>query len=93
VTTHSPILPLIVGEEGVALEMATWLHERDIFIPAIRFPSVPRGQARLRLTVTAAHTSEDTRILADALSELPQPWRGMKAGCATNSTLNKRSSP
>ena len=42
-------------------------------IPAIRFPTVPRGKARLRLTCTAAHTPEDVGRLANALKLLRQP--------------------
>ena len=67
---QSPIVPVIVGEETAAVELAARLHERGCFIPAIRFPTVARGTARLRVTLTAAHSPEDVRELADCLSEL-----------------------
>ena len=54
---RSAILPLILGAEADAVKFARALREQDLFIPAIRYPAVARGQARLRLTVTAAHTS------------------------------------
>ena len=67
---QSAIIPLIVGEENKAVEIATTLRERGIFIPAIRYPSVARGKARLRLTLTASHSAEDIRALIAALSEV-----------------------
>jgi 8-amino-7-oxononanoate synthase len=62
---RSAILPLIVGGESKAVHLANTLREHGFFIPAIRYPTVARGTARLRLTVTAAHASEDiTQLLA-----------------------------
>ena len=55
----SAIVPLIVGEETRALEMAAALHGAGILLPAIRYPTVERGEARLRLSITASHTSDD----------------------------------
>ena len=46
---------------------AAALREQGIFVPAIRYPTVARGQARLRLTVTAIHTAEDISLLVAAL--------------------------
>jgi 7-keto-8-aminopelargonate synthetase-like enzyme len=43
------------------------LRERGIFVPAIRYPTVARGKARLRVTVTAAHTADDVQELAARL--------------------------
>ncbi|MEO7298816.1 MAG: 8-amino-7-oxononanoate synthase [Verrucomicrobiota bacterium] len=70
VSEGSPIIPLIIGEENKALEIAAHLRTRGIFIPAIRYPTVARGAARLRLTVTAAHTTDDVEQLCDALGKL-----------------------
>jgi 8-amino-7-oxononanoate synthase len=64
---QSPIFPLIVGAETDAVALAKSLRERDLFVPAIRYPTVARGEARLRVTVTAAHTFEDVRRFALAL--------------------------
>lgn len=57
--SRSPIIPVIIGEENAAVETAKKLFERGIFVPAIRFPTVPKGKARLRVTITAGHSSED----------------------------------
>ena len=72
---QSAIVPLIVGEEAKALELAAALRERSLLIPAIRFPTVARGEARLRLTTTAAHSQEDMDALKEALHRLPHVWR------------------
>lgn len=64
---RSAIVPLIIGTEDVAVEAAAALRNRGIFIPAMRYPTVARGQARLRLTLTAAHTAEDLTKLLTAL--------------------------
>jgi glycine C-acetyltransferase/8-amino-7-oxononanoate synthase len=64
-STESPILPLIVGDEAEAVQLSNRLWDEGIFIPAIRYPTVARGQARLRLTVSARHTeAEIDRLLA-----------------------------
>ena len=65
--SRSPIIPIIVGEENAAVEFSRKLFERGIFVPAIRFPTVPRGKARLRATVTAAHKSHDIHSFLDAV--------------------------
>lgn len=62
------IIPLIVGDEIMAVETAGRLREQGVFIPAIRYPTVARGAARLRLTLTAAHTAEDIACLRTALA-------------------------
>jgi len=67
---RSAIIPLMIGDERPAMEIATALREAGLFIPAIRFPTVARGEARLRLTVTAAHTPEDVTTLVHHLTHL-----------------------
>jgi 8-amino-7-oxononanoate synthase len=64
------IIPIMVGNEKKAMEFAARLRERGIFIPAIRHPTVARGKARLRVTLTAAHTAGEVNRLAAALNEL-----------------------
>lgn len=67
---QSPILPLMIGDEAEAVKKATALREHGVFIPAIRYPTVAKGEARLRLTVTAAHTREDVAELQQALGDV-----------------------
>jgi len=67
---RSAIIPLVVGDEAKALEAAAVLREQGVLIPAIRYPTVARGQARLRLTVSAAHSAADAGQLVAVLSTL-----------------------
>jgi glycine C-acetyltransferase len=62
--SETPITPVITGEEEVTQTFARRLFEEGVFCPAIVFPTVARGQARVRTIVTADHTEDD---LADAL--------------------------
>ncbi len=64
------IVPLIMGDEAKAVEAAGRLREQDIFVPAIRYPTVARGRARLRVTLTAAHTAAEINQLATALEQI-----------------------
>ena len=57
--SSSAIVPLLVGDEGVALNAAERLFEAGYFLSAIRYPSVARGRARLRVTLRSDHTPED----------------------------------
>jgi 8-amino-7-oxononanoate synthase len=64
------IIPITIGDEAKAVQIASSLMSRGIFIPAVRFPTVARGQARLRLTMTAAHSKADVEQLLAALKAL-----------------------
>jgi 8-amino-7-oxononanoate synthase len=60
---ESPIIPILIGDEEKALAVAAALQEKNIFLPAVRYPTVPKGQARLRCTITAEHTKEQIEYL------------------------------
>jgi len=70
--SFTPIIPIIVGESGAAVALAARLEERGIWAPAIRPPTVPPGTARLRVSVTAAHSEEDIR---HAAQEIIEQWQ------------------
>ncbi|HOI52752.1 MAG TPA: aminotransferase class I/II-fold pyridoxal phosphate-dependent enzyme, partial [Azonexus sp.] len=63
------IQPLIVGDNAAALALARRLWEKGLWVPAIRPPTVPQGTARLRISVSAAHTEADIAALIGALRE------------------------
>ncbi len=65
-----PIMPIIVGENEEAVKMSEKLLEEGILVVAIRPPTVPKGTARLRLSVSAAHTDENIQKLFDAFKKL-----------------------
>ena len=66
----TPVQPLILGGNAEALAMAAGLRERGLWVPAIRPPTVPAGSARLRITLSAAHTEAEVDRLLDALREI-----------------------
>jgi 7-keto-8-aminopelargonate synthetase-like enzyme len=66
----SAIIPLILGDASKTVEAAARLRSQGVFIPAIRYPTVARGSASLRLTFTASHTTEDINHLVAALRRL-----------------------
>jgi 7-keto-8-aminopelargonate synthetase-like enzyme len=70
---RSAIVPVLIGDETQAVKAAAALRSRGIFVPAIRHPSVARGSARLRVTVTAAHSTAEVAKLARALRQIVNP--------------------
>jgi 8-amino-7-oxononanoate synthase len=64
------IQPLIIGSNEDALRVAAGLHEQGLWVPAIRPPTVAAGTARLRVTLSAAHTHDEVALLARALTQL-----------------------
>ncbi|HJU70848.1 MAG TPA: 8-amino-7-oxononanoate synthase [Paucimonas sp.] len=66
--SDTAIQPLILGENERALHAAAALYEQGFWVPAIRPPTVPAGTARLRVTLSAAHSADDVAQLASALN-------------------------
>ena len=66
--SQTAIQPLIVGDNLTALRLAAQLQTQGLWVPAIRPPTVPVGTARLRITLSAAHTQADVQRLLDALA-------------------------
>jgi 8-amino-7-oxononanoate synthase len=64
------IQPIIIGSNDEALRVAAGLHQRGLWVPAIRPPTVAAGTARLRVTLSATHTQEQVAQLAAALNQL-----------------------
>jgi glycine C-acetyltransferase len=54
-----PIIPVMLGEAKLAQEMASKLYERGIYVTGFFFPVVPKGKARIRTQMSAAHSSQD----------------------------------
>jgi 8-amino-7-oxononanoate synthase len=65
----SAIIPLIIGDERAAVNLSERLRKRGYWIPAIRYPTVARGAARLRITLTSEIPAAEIEVLAEALRE------------------------
>jgi len=66
----SQIIPILVGDPRRAVTLSGALHNRGLFVPAIRPPTVPQGESCLRISLTAGHTEEMIVALVRALREL-----------------------
>ena len=69
---HTPIIPILIGDEKKAVRFADACKAEGVLLSAIRPPSVPEGTSRIRLTVTAAHTEEE---LEKGASVIIKKWR------------------
>lgn len=67
VATETPIIPVLIGETGLAVQMANRLLDAGIYAPAIRPPTVPKGTGRIRFTVMATHTKSQLDFALDVL--------------------------
>lgn len=68
--SETPITPVMFGEEKVAWDVSKRLFEEGIFATAIAFPTVPRGKARLRVMLSAAHSKEDLDFAIEKFAEV-----------------------
>ncbi len=66
----TPIQPVLVGDSRQAVHLSEGLRARGVWVAAIRPPTVPQGTARLRITLSAAHSEADVAQLTGALHEL-----------------------
>ena len=65
----TPIQPIVIGDSAKALRLSRMLRERGLLVTAIRPPTVPAGSARLRVTLSAAHSEAQVQLLLNALAE------------------------
>ncbi|WP_297700704.1 8-amino-7-oxononanoate synthase [uncultured Fibrobacter sp.] len=66
----SAIVPIVIGDEAKAMQISAKLQEQGILIPAIRYPTVAKGQARLRASLMATHTREQLQIAATTIAQI-----------------------
>ena len=67
VDSHTAVQPLIIGATDATLEIAATLDRANLWVPAIRPPTVPEGTSRLRISLSAAHSHNDLDLLESAL--------------------------
>lgn len=65
----SAIVPIVIGDEACALEISAALQDAGILVPAIRYPTVAKGQARLRASLMATHTYEQLQYAASIIAQ------------------------
>jgi len=68
--SDTPIQPLIIGSNQAVMAVSDALRARGIVVPAIRPPTVPKGEARLRISLSAVHSQEDVRYLCEVLNDV-----------------------
>jgi 8-amino-7-oxononanoate synthase len=67
--SFTPIQPILIGDSGRAVRLSQMLRERGLMVTAIRPPTVPAGSARLRVTLSAAHSEAQVQLLLEALEQ------------------------
>ena len=65
----SAIVPIVICDEAKAMQISAKLQEQGILIPAIRYPTVAKGQARLRASLMATHTHEQLQTAASIIAQ------------------------
>jgi glycine C-acetyltransferase len=71
--SETPIIPIHVGDAAKAFEFSKKLFDAGVFAPAVGYPVVAEGKARLRAMVSATHKREQLLRAADILAEVAQP--------------------
>jgi glycine C-acetyltransferase len=66
---ETPIVPIIVGDTALAIRMSDLLLDRGVFVTGFGFPVVPKGEARLRCQISAAHTRDDLDAVVAAFRD------------------------
>ncbi|MHC4660567.1 MAG: aminotransferase class I/II-fold pyridoxal phosphate-dependent enzyme [Planctomycetota bacterium] len=66
---ETPIIPVIIGDEETAVRIGKFLLERGMLVPVMRYPTVEKGRAMIRISVSAGHEKDDFEKLAAALLE------------------------
>jgi 7-keto-8-aminopelargonate synthetase-like enzyme len=68
--TETPIIPVIIGDPHLTVQMAQMLFDEGVWMQAIRPPAVPEGTSRLRIALMATHTTEELEIALHALEKV-----------------------
>ena len=69
--TH-PIVPIMLGDAVLAQKMAAALLDKGVYVIGFSFPVVPRGKARIRTQISAAHSREDIDFALDKFEQVKQ---------------------
>ena len=64
-----PIVPIVLGDAVLAQRMAALMLEKGVYVIGFSYPVVPKGQARIRVQVSAAHSTEDLDFALEKFTE------------------------
>ncbi len=81
--SESAIIPIIIGDELSLRKMSKRIHEEGVYLNAIPYPAVPRGQERFRLSIMATHTREDLDKTLEVLEKVGREFGVLERGYAT----------
>jgi 8-amino-7-oxononanoate synthase len=74
-SSSSAIQPIIIGSNEASLKVSEQLRQSNIWVPAIRPPTVPKNTARLRVTLNSDHSKEQVQTLIDQLTRIERTLR------------------
>jgi glycine C-acetyltransferase len=73
--SKSHIIPIMIGKEKLAIEFAIYLRKNGIFVHPIRYPTVPKNQARIRISITALLTKKQIKFSLDVFDKARKKFR------------------
>ena len=71
-----PIVPIMLGEATLATRMASMMLDEGVYVIGFSYPVVPKGKARIRVQLSAAHTAEDIEFAMDAFARVREACMG-----------------
>lgn len=74
-SSQTPIIPILIGDENIAINFSESLFERGILAPSMRWPAVEKGKARIRFSITYNHTEEQINMALRVLEELKNKYK------------------
>jgi 8-amino-7-oxononanoate synthase len=86
VSTETPIIPVIVGDETVCDNFSRFLFEKGYHVDPVKFPAVAKGKSRLRVILNAHHREEQIHDLVEAMTEYVQKHGYNAAQCTSQKT-------
>ena len=69
-SSKTQIIPILIGKDSDAIEFSRKLYSKGFFAPCVRWPAVPKGQARIRFTLMSTHTTEQITRLVKGCEEI-----------------------
>jgi glycine C-acetyltransferase len=81
ISGEHPIIPVLLGDASLAARVADQLLQEGVYVVGFSYPVVPKGQARIRVQMSAAHTREQLQHAASAFAKIGQELGILKGKC------------